>query len=208
MRIARTIWKHEVKQADEIVCSLLERKSEKSGWKKLLLPLLLSEYLLFRRKHKLTRKNLLFTKLLAFKAAREIFQGKPRAEELRFIEIETKKLLEQEKTGFYTEKIRRKQLQEIELLVDHYLGLFNSNRAKFPEMLKASYQSSENYLNFLSKLHRAEQEVIQATISTMRKGSKQERASWFKKLQDTCNTIRMQEAKKLFPENMAKTSSG
>ena len=200
MGIARSIWKHEVDQADKIVCRLVERDRGQSGWKKILLPLFLLDSLRFRRKHKLTRKNLLFTKKLAFEAAREVFQGKPRAEEMRFIEIETKKLLEREKTGFYTEKIRRKQLQEIELLVDHYLGLFNSDRAKYPEMLKVSYQSSKNYLNFLNKLHYAEQEVIQATLATMRKGSKKERASWFNRVKEASQKVRMQEAEKIFPE--------
>jgi hypothetical protein len=198
MRLARTIWQHEVDQADKIVRCLVERDGEPSGWRKILLPLRLFDYLRFRRKHKLTRKNLLFTKQLAFEAARQVFQGKPRAEELRFIEIETKKTLEREKTGFYTEKIRRKQLQEIELLVDHYFDLFNSNATQYADMVRARYQSLENYLLFLNKLHAAEEGVIQATLATMRIGRKKERISWFNRLKKATQKVGMDEAERIF----------
>ncbi len=171
------------------------------GWRVVLLFPLLETYVRFRKRLNLTRKNLLFTKRLAFAAAKEISQGKGRAEEVRFIEIKTKELLEKEKKGLYTEKVRRKQLHEIEVLVDHYLGLLNSNRASFPEMIRTSYQSYKDYLSFLHKLHHAEQEVIQATLATMRRGTKKDRRGWFRKVMETCRQVRMEEAERIFPRD-------
>jgi hypothetical protein len=196
----RTIWKHEANQADNIARSLIERNRVEFGWRILLVLPLLGDYIRFTKSLYLTRKNLLFTNRLAIDAAKEISRGKACAEEIRLIEIKTKKLLEKEKKGYYTEKVRRKQLHEIEVLVDHYIGLLNSNRTQYSEMLRVTYETSKNYLSFLNKLHNAEQEVIQATLATMRKGSKKERFSWFRKVQETSKQVRMEEAASIFPE--------
>jgi saccharopine dehydrogenase-like NADP-dependent oxidoreductase len=137
---------------------------------------------------------------LAFEAAKEISRGESHAGEIRFIEIKTTKLLEREKNGYYTEKVRRKQLHEIEMLVDHYLGLLNSNKTQYSEMVIVTYETPKNYLSFLNKLHNVEQEVIKATLATMRKGSKKERFNWFRKVQVASKQVRVEEAESIFPE--------
>jgi hypothetical protein len=197
---SRAIWKHEVNQAAKVAHNLIERDRVKSGWKKFFLPFLFHDYMRFRKSLNLTRKNLLFTKRLAFDAAKEISRGQARAEEIRWIEIETKKLLKKERKGYYTEKVRRKQLHEIEVLVDHYIGLLNSNKTQYSEMVIVTYETAKNYLAFLNKLHNVEQEVIKATLATMRKGSKKERFSWFRKVQEASKQVRMEEAASIFPE--------
>jgi len=91
------------------------------------LPVFIFDYVRYRKSLRTIHKNLMFTKKLAFNAAKNIFQGKERAREIRQIEIKTKELLNKERKGLYTEKIRRKQSFEIESLINYYLDLMNTN---------------------------------------------------------------------------------
>ncbi|MEE9496669.1 MAG: NF038143 family protein [Desulfobacterales bacterium] len=194
----RTIWKHEVAQADQIAKILLDNKKVAADWKIMLVPVFLYKVYHYRKDLGFTRKNFLFTKQLAYDAAKNIFQGKEQAWEFRRIEIQTKEILDKEKKGFYTEKIRRKQLSEIDLLIKHYLKLFNAKQSKYAEIIKEIYQSKGNYLSFLSTLQKAEQDVIQAAITTMRKGTKRDRREWFQKVRDTTKQVRMAEADQIY----------
>ena len=178
----RTIWNHEVNQANKIARSLVDARKIKFGWQILLLPNFLIRYIYYKKNLVLTRKNLLFTKRMAFDAAKEIAGGGSHATQVRLVEIKTKKLLDKERKGYYTEKLRRKQLHEIELLIDHYLNLLNSKGKNHAELVKAEYPSKEKYVSFLNRLQRAEQGVIQAAITSMKKRSKQERVAWFTRL--------------------------
>ena len=198
MKNFRTIWNHEVRQANQIVKMLLEDKKVDLDWKIILLPVYLYRVYQYRRDLRFTRKNIIFTKKLAFDAAKNIFQDKEQAWEFRKIEIKTQEILNREKKGFYTEKIRRKQLSEIELLIKYYLNLFKSKQSKYPEIIKESYPAKGNYQNFLSTLHKAEEDVIQAAITTMRKGTKKDRRQWFQKVKETTKKVRMAEADQIY----------
>jgi len=236
----RAIWNHEVGQAGHIAKLLLENKKVNLNWKIILLPVFLYEVYHYRKDLRFTRKNFLFTKQLAFDAAKNIFQGKEQAWESRRIEIKTQEILDKEKKGFYTEKIRRKQLSEIQLLIKHYLDLFESTttrkagglnftaiggkrqgrevpqslrvepgakhpvwktqskQSKYAAIIRESYSSKANYLAFLGTHHKAEEDVIQAAITTMRKGTKKDRREWFQKVRQTTKEVRMAEAQELF----------
>jgi hypothetical protein len=194
----RAIWNHEVGQADQIVKILLENKKVALDWKIILLPVFLYNVYHYRKDLRFTRKNILYTKRLAFDAAKNIFQGKDQAWEFRRIEIQTKEVLNKEKKGFYTEKIRRKQLPEIELLIKHYQGLFESKNSKYTKIIKEKYQSKGNYLTFLSTLQKSEEDVIQAAITTMRKGTKKDRRKWFQKVSATTQKVRLAEAEQIY----------
>ena len=194
----RTIWKHEVAQTNQIAKILLDDKKVALDWKIMLVPVFLYKVYHYRKDLNFTRKNLIFTKQLAYDAAKNIFQGKEQAWEFRRIEIQTKEILDKEKKGFYTEKIRRKQLFEIDLLIKHYQDLFNAKQPKYPEIIKEIYKSKGNYLTFLSTLQKAEADVIQAAITTMRKGTKKARREWFQKVSVTTKNVRMAEADKIY----------
>jgi hypothetical protein len=194
----RFIWNHEVGQAGQIAKILLDNKKVNINWKIIFLPIFLYNVYHYRKDLRFTRKNFFFTKKLAFAAAKNIYQGKEQAWEFRRIEIQTREILDREKKGFYTEKIRRKQLPEIELLIKHYQGLFESKNTKYTEIIKEKYQSKGNYLTFLSTLQKAEEDVIQAAITTMRKGTKKERREWFQKVSETTKKVRMTEAEQIY----------
>ena len=175
----RKIWKYETRQADKIARSIVEPKR-------------------FRKNLKLTRKNLLFTRQLALEAALGICRGGDHAMEFRKVEIKTQNILDREKKGHYTEKVRRKQLVEIGLLITHYLNLLRSNQARYEEMVKTAYPSRQHYTAFFEQLQKAEREVIQASIFTVRRGSKKERLKWFEKMESALAAARTQEAKRIF----------
>ena len=198
MKPYRAIEKYETRQTDKIAKKLIDSQKIKFGWRTIVFPLFIYDYIRYLKRLRVLRKNLFFTKQLALGAARNIYQGKERAWETRLVEIKTKEILDKEKKGFYTEKIRNKQLNEIELLVDHYIDLLNSNQSSYAKAIKAKYSSKGGYLEFLNKLKKIEAEVIQAAITTMRKGTKKERRQWFEKVKQATKKIRMQEADKIY----------
>jgi hypothetical protein len=199
MANSRSIWNYEIKKADKIAKRLLENNRIKASWRILLLPFFLLDYFRFKKHLWVTRKNLLFTKQLAFDGARAIFEGSDRSTEIGAIEKKTKNFLDKDKKGFYTEKIRRKQLHEIELLLDHYLGLLNSDKSDYDGMTEVSYQTRGKYLSFIDTLQKAEKEVIQAAVTTMRKGSKSDRRQWFKRVKEISRQTWIDEAERIFP---------
>ena len=196
----RAIWNHEVNQASKMTQSLVDVSRIKFGWRILLLPSFLVQYIYYKKNFIHTRKNLLFTKRMAFDAARQINGGESHAAQMRLIEIRTKKLLDKERKGYYTEKLRHKQLNEIELLIEHYLYLLNSKGKNYTELLRATYPSKQKYLSFLNRLQKAEQEVIRAAITSMKRGTKQERLKWFDRVENATREARMEEMKEIFPD--------
>jgi hypothetical protein len=201
MENVRTIWNHEVRQADRIAKILLDGKKVALNWKILLLPVFLYGVYHFRKDLRFTRKNLLFTKKLAFEASKNIFRGRERAWEIRGIEIKTNEILSGDRQGVYTEEIQRRQLSEIELLIDHYLQLLRSERSSYPKVLKSAYPTKGKYLNYLNRLHRAEAEIIQTSIDSIRRGTKKDRREWFQKIKETTKKIRLAEADEIYSES-------
>lgn len=193
------LWRHEVRSADAIARGIIETRPMILGWRKLLLPLWIADTLRIRRSLSLTRKNLLFTKRLAFRAAKAVSNGENRAWEFRRIEIETQKILDHDKKGLYTDKVRRKQLIEIERLIDHYLNLIKSQKPRYDDAIRSVYRSRDAYRSFLNEIQKVETEVIQAATTTTRKGSKKERVQWFEKVKSAINSAKIAELESMFP---------
>jgi hypothetical protein len=200
MKSYTAIKKYEISQTGQIAGALIEIKKSKFNWRIIVFPFFLYDFIRYRRRLNVLRKNLFFTKKFALDAGNNIHQGKDRAWEIRQIKIKTRDILDKEKKGFYTEKIRNKQLREIEFLIDHYLDLLNSNQRSYKDAIKMKYASKGSYLNFLNGRQRVEGEVIQAAITTMRKGTKKERRLWFDKVRKATKKIRMEEADRLYSE--------
>jgi hypothetical protein len=146
------------------------------------------------------RKNILYTRKLAFEAAQNIISGQDQGWQVRRIEIKTREALDRDKSGQYTEKVRRKQLSEIDLRITHYTDLINSGKLRYPQMIKAVYPARGKYLSFLNNLRKLEEEVIQAAVSTTRKGTKKERRMWFDKVKSITRDVRVAEAERLYSE--------
>ena len=194
------IWQHEVRQADKVAGVLTATSKAKFGWRSLLLPLFLTDFFRHLGRKRRTRKNLLFTKQLAFDAAKNVHKTGEPAWEIRKYEIKTQEILDKEKKGLYTDKIRRKQLLEIQFLMNHYLDLFNVDKSSYQATIKTKYPSRGRYLEFLNKLKKTEEEVIQAAIATVRQGSKKERRQWYDKVRATTKKVRREETDQIYDE--------
>jgi hypothetical protein len=198
MGTPQTIWRHEVNQAEKIARGLMKTRKSDVSWKTAFVPSRALGYLGSERTMRLTRKKLLFTKKLAFSAAKEIYRGNDRAHEMGLIVMKTRKILEKEKKGLYTEKVRSKQMNEIECLMEHYLSLFNSDGETYEISLKGAYSTKKKYLSFLNRLQRLEQEVFLEALRPGRKGSKKDRLGGFGKVQAVSEKVRNKEAEKIF----------
>jgi hypothetical protein len=201
MKIYRSIKRFETRQTNQIAASLATLDKSRFYWRVIIFPFFLYDLIRYRRRLKVIRKNLFFTKRLALDASNTIHQGKERVWEIRRIEIQTKAILDKEKKGFYTEEIRNKQHKEIEFLVDYYLDLLNSKQSSCQDAIKVKFTSKGSYLKFLNRLKQLEEAVIQAAIATMRTGTKKERRLWFDKVRAATKKIRMEEACRIYPEN-------
>ena len=200
MKSYRSIQKFEIRQTNQIAASLVVIEKSKFYWRVIVFPFFLYDFIRYRRRLQVLRKNLFFTRQFALDAGKNIHQGKERAWEIRRVEIKTRDILDKEKKGFYTDKIRNKQLKEIEFLVNHYLDLLGSNQPGCKDAIKAKYTSKGSYLKFLNSLQKVEEEVIQAAVQTMREGTKKERRLWFDKVRAATKKIRMEEAEKIYSE--------
>jgi hypothetical protein len=96
--------------------------------------------------------------------------------------------------------IRRKQLVEIEFLMNYYLDLFEADGSSYREKIKAKYPSRGRYMEFLNRLQKIEADVIQAASSTVRRGSKKERRQWYDKVRTTTRKFRMEEVERIYGE--------
>ena len=200
MKAFNAIKKYEIRQTGQIAGALIDMTKSKFNWRIIIFPFFLYDFIRYRRRLQVLRKNLFFTKQFALEAAKNIHQGKERVWEIRQIEIKTRDILDKEKKGFYTEKIRNRQLREIEFLIDHYLELLDTNQPGYKDSLKATYTSKGSFLNFLNSLQKVEEEVIQAAIATMRKGTKKERRLWFDKVRAATKKNRMEAADRIYFE--------
>lgn len=196
----KIIWDHEKAETRKIAESLVQTKPDISGWRVIKLPLVGAKLLHWRHKVRLAQKNLLFTRELAFEAAKAVDNHAERSLELGRADLKTREVLNKEKEGFYSEKIRKRQLIEIETLFDHYLKLMQASGATFEDLIRSAYENKEDYEGFLKKLEEKETAVIQAALSSMRKASKKERTEWFNKVQKLNRQSRRQEVENIYPE--------
>jgi hypothetical protein len=200
MKSFKALKKYEIRQTTQIAGDLIDMPKSKFNWRIVVFPFFIYDFIRYRRRLQVLRKNLFFTKQFALEAANNIHQGKERAWEIRQVEIKTRDILDKEKKGFYTDKIRNRQLREIYFLVDHYLELLYTNQPGYKDAIKATYTSKGSFLAFLNNLQKFEEEVIQAAITTMRKGTKKERRLWFDKVRAATKEARMKEANRIYAD--------
>lgn len=198
MDSSREIWNYEASQAEQIARALLEKGERKPLWKRVVVPSALADLIRVRGQIKTTRQNLLFTKGLAFQAAKAVEDGDEPSLTLGRVDATTREVLKSSSDELYTETIRRKQLKEVELLFDHYLKLIKSSATGYDAKIRDVYQSEEAYRGFVKRLEKRESDVIQAAITTVKKGSKKERYAWYSRVQEKTREARMMEIKRIF----------
>ena len=89
----------------------------------------------------------------------------------------------------------------IEFLMNYFLDLFKADGSSYSEAIKARYPSRGRYMEFLNRLQKIEEDVIQAATTTVRRGSKKERRQWYDKVRTTTKKFRMEEIARIYPES-------
>lgn len=181
----------------QIVAERVMKAKMDFGWKILIPILLFLDYAVIRRRIKVAKENLLFTKKMALEAAWDIKGGEAKKARIEKLHAETKKVLGEDKGGVYSEKIRKRQLKEMEILVDHYLRLLNAEGKNYKELVKNAYETESSYHSFIEQLEQAERGVNQAAIMTLG-GNKKELSEWFDELESTTKYIRQKELEDIF----------
>jgi hypothetical protein len=167
-----------------------------SVWEIMIPILFLFNFLRFKRARETFSLNFLFTKRLALDAALEMVGKGKTKEEAKFqIRAKTGNILAADKKGIYSSKIRQRQMNEIELLMDHYCRMLKAEGKDYLAMVKNAYQNSGEYAAFLKELERAEKAVNQAAMQVVRTHSAEEIVS---RMEEVPEKIRMAEIENIF----------
>jgi hypothetical protein len=142
-------------------------------------------------------QNYMFTKRLALDAAFKMLKkGLSREDALSGIEDKTRVLLTAPETqGIYSETIRQQQLNEIDLLFDHYRKLLGAGGEDYFGLTRNAYGSRQNYSIFHEQLKSAETRVSDAARQTL--GSKAD-VDALLRIEKATEDIRQSQTEKIF----------
>jgi hypothetical protein len=139
-----------------------------SVWEVLVPVIFILGFMRSKEQREIFVQNLLFTKKLALEAAFEMLQKKrSKTAVLSRIASETQDLVASVADGVYSEAIRKNQLQEIDLLIDHYGKLMGGEGRDYVSLVTSAYPTREDYAAFQDKLTSAERRVTQAARETL-----------------------------------------
>jgi len=162
-----------------------------------LMPFIFFIFLRYKRANETFVLNFLFTKKLALDAALDIMKkGQSRQDMISRIDDKTSDILASGKGEGYSEKIRRKQMNEIDLLLDHYLKLLEAEGKNYESLVKNTYQARDTYENFLHELTRAELAVNRAAIEAV--GRTETTYELISGMEKTTERVRTAQAEKIF----------
>ena len=148
-------------------------KSKPIGVWEFLIPIVfILHFMRNKQSRELFIQNYMFTKRHALDAAFKMLKkGISREDAICGIEDKTRALLTAPETqGIYSETIRQQQIEEIDLLVDHYSKLLGAEGEDYDALARNAYGSRQNYFIFHEQLKSAEKKVSDAARQTL--GSK------------------------------------
>lgn len=168
-------------------------------WEMMIPLVFIHNFLRFKRTREVFTLNFLFTKKLALEAAFDtVKKGQSRQQAMARIKEKTRNILAADKKGIYSQKIRQRQMKEIELLIEHYRTLLQAEGKDYNSMMKNAYRTWEEYSAFLEQIRRAEKEVNRAAQQTVRVATASDLVS---KMEKATERIRRSEAGKIFEIN-------
>jgi len=139
-----------------------------SVWEVMIPLIFIFGYLRAKEEREVFAQNLLFTKKTALEAAYEMLRSdQSRASVLSAVKSKTDHLLATAPQGLYSEDIRGEQLQEIDLLMEHYCKLIQAEGEDYASLVINAYGTKESYTAFQQTLESAEQRVTQAAGRTL-----------------------------------------
>ena len=87
-------------------------------------------------------------------------------------------------------------MNEIDLLLDHYLKLLEAEGKNYESLVKNTYQARDTYENFLHELTRAELAVNRAAIEAV--GRTETTYELISEMEKTTERVRTAQAEKIF----------
>lgn len=187
----RTSWK---------VTSKVVEKPELSVWM-ILIPIIFVPYMQRYQKYKETSKEFsegyLFTKRIALDAAykihsKEMSKGEAIASAIKVVNTNPN-------ADARVLNIYEKQINEIELLCQHYVSLLSSVGVNYEQLVVNRYKSYDNYFNFVTQLIQAEKDVSRAATQTFKADEDTEEVPGIiEKMEKCLAELRLEEARQLF----------
>jgi len=163
----KIILEHERAVARAVAASLIQPK-QITVWEIMIPVIFILNFAKIKQSREVFIQNHLFTKNMALKAAFDMNKkGLGRQEVMDRIESQTKKTLASVPETLYSDEIRREQIKEIELLLEHYGRLFKAAGRDYPVLVVDAYQTRENYAAFYKQLKAAENDVMMAARRTL-----------------------------------------
>ena len=184
--------------AQGLAASLI-RPKQLTVWEIMIPVIFILNYVKLKHSREILVQNQMFTKKMALDAALDM-KKKDLSKEAAMgqIQAKTKELLTSVPGGIYSDDIRRQQLKEMDLLIDHYSKLLNAEGQDYAALVTGAYPSAAEYSSFFSHLKMAETEVIGAAQRTL--GSQTDMAT-AEKIESITETMRAAEVNKIFPSN-------
>jgi hypothetical protein len=166
-----------------------------SVWEVLIPIIFIFGYMKSKSNRDIFSDNLLFTKNLALNAAYDMLQkSKTRESVTDQIESQTEELLASIPDNIYSDTIRQEQLREIDLLIDHYHLLLETEGSDFDDLVRNAYRRAD-YCTYVDRLKEAEKAVSRAARETLGANADTAMAA---RIEDAAHRIRMAEIDRLF----------
>ncbi len=163
----KIIIERERSMARAISGSLIQSKPI-SVWEIMIPVIFILNFVKIKQSREVFVQNHLFTKNMALKAAFDMSKkGYSKQAVMENIESQTQETLASVPDSIYSDEIRREQVKEIELLVDHYCKLFEADGKDYAILVVGAYQTRENYAAFFEQLKAAESDVMMAARRTL-----------------------------------------
>ena len=186
---------HEHHLARSVAAAVIRTK-QLSVWEVLIPIIFILMFMKSREEREVFVQNLMFTKKMALEAAFEMIRdGRSIEEVVARIDEQTQELVTKAPDGIYSEQIRREQLKEMRLLIDHYVRLLKAEGADFKTLLTSVYPTFTGYSRFLKQLAAAEAQVTAAATQTL--GSRTDTRT-LAKIETAVDGLRRREAKEIY----------
>jgi hypothetical protein len=181
--------------AQGLALSLIRPKTL-TVWEIMIPVIFILNYAKLKQSREILIQNQMFTKKMALDAALDMKKKDTSKETVMAqIQTKTKELVSSVPGGIYSDDIRRQQLKEIDLLVDHFTRLLNAAGKDYASLVTHAYQTAADYSSFLEALKSAENEVMGAARRTLGDQTDMETAA---KIESITASMRTAEVKKIF----------
>jgi hypothetical protein len=181
--------------AQGLAASLIRPKTL-TVWEIMIPVIFILNYAKLKQSREILIQNQMFTKKMALDAALDMKKKDTSKETVMAqIQTKTKELVSSVPGGIYSDDIRRQQLKEIDLLVDHFTRLLNAAGKDYASLVTHAYQTAADYASFLEALKSAENEVMGAARRTLGDQTDMETAA---KIESITASMRTAEVKKIF----------